>query len=177
MTKFIERQVVLVDVQDNDLGTMEIYQAHSNPGVLHRAISVLLFNTKGELLLQKRSELKPLWPLFWSNTVCTHPLEKESYLDCAVRRLDEEMGIAIQKSALEVVYKFEYQADYNNELSEHELDTVIVGKYVGKIEPDEKEVSDYKWVSLDWIKADIKKAPKNYTPWFKLILKDQKFSQ
>lgn len=175
MADFSERQVVLVDSQDKDLGLMEIYRAHANPGVLHRAISILLFNKKGELLLQQRSEHKPLWPLYWSNTVCTHPFEKESYLDCAVRRLKDEMGISIEKKVLKVLYRFEYQANYNQQLSEHELDTVILGTYNGEVMPNELEVLDYKWVSIQELRQSLEKYPESYTPWFKLILKDPRF--
>lgn len=177
------REVVLVDSSDNQTGLMEIYQAHANPGILHRAISVLLFNDNNQVLLQKRSLEKPLWPDFWSNTVCTHPFDGEGYIDCAVRRLDQELGIKVSTSVLDIVYRFEYQADYNQQLSEHELDTVIVGKYHGEVIPVKVEVSDYVW--LEWekvqqivntnksIQINEKESlnQQNLTPWFQLIVR------
>jgi isopentenyl-diphosphate delta-isomerase len=179
-----KRQVVLVDEQDRNLGLMEIVEAHKGTGRLHRAISVLISNSKGELLLQKRSGKKLLWPGFWTNTVCTHPLPNEEYLTCAERRLGEEMGINFrtQESAsntsgagvrsqdeLKIVHRFRYQAQYDNNYSEHELDTVIVGKYDGEVRVNPEEASDFRWISREDLKKEMDKE--NYfTPWFRLIM-------
>jgi len=163
------RQVVVVDDQDRRLGLMEIFAAHKDSGVMHRAISVLLHDAQGNVLLQQRAATKPLWPLSWTNTVCTHPLDNEDYLDCAVRRLGEEMGIAISKDQLHTLYRFPYQATFNQQLSEHELDTVIVGKYHGRVHPDPKEAAAFKWVAWADLQQDITHHPDIYTPWFKLI--------
>jgi len=172
MTKknFVDREVVVVDSNDNELGMMDIWEAHKNPGVLHRAISVVLTNSKGEWLLQKRSEQKPLWPGFWSNTVCTHPQKGEGYGECGVRRLREEMGISLKIEDLKVWSRFVYQAHYNHELSEHEVDTVLVGKYEGEVGPDKDEVSEWKWVPFGWLENDLRENGDQYTPWFKLIV-------
>lgn len=166
-----QRQVVIVDDNDNRLGLMEILRAHKGDGVMHRAISVLLYDGKGRVLLQKRSKFKPLWPLVWANTVCTHPLDGEGYVDCAARRLKEEMGISLENSArdLRIVYRMRYQAVFNQELSEFELDSVIIGQYQGEVEPDPKEVADYKWIGWEELKRDIEENPEQYTPWFKII--------
>ncbi len=171
------REVVLVDSKDNRQGMMDIYQAHFGTGTLHRAISVLLHDGEGRVLLQRRSANKPLWPLHWSNTVCTHPKDRELYVNAAARRLDEEMGIKVEKEKLKELFRFEYRARYDEELSEHELDTVIVGKYLGEVEPDPKEVSGWKWMEWDDIQEDIYQNPDNYTPWFKLIADNDKVTR
>lgn len=172
-----KREVVLVNTNDKPLGLLDIWEAHKTPGVLHRAISVVLFNDQGEMLLQQRSQHKPLWPMFWSNTFCTHPYDGENYIECAVRRGKEELGLKLNAKTLKPLYRFKYQAMYSPELSEHELDTVVIGKYNGEVQVIPEEVSEIKWVSIDWLKDDVIRNPNKYTPWFKLILKDSRFSR
>lgn len=169
-----KRNVVLVDINDRELGVLDIFEAHKNPGKLHRAISVVLFNSQGKLLLQQRSKKKLLWPEHWSNTVCTHPFENETYEACAVRRLDDELGIRVANGLLRIAYRFEYQADYSTEWSEHELDTVLVGKYEGEIKPNPDEVMDYRWISIDDLEKEMGSDPDKFTPWFKMIINDRK---
>lgn len=168
------RKVVVVDEADNRLGVMGIWEAHQGEGVKHRAVSVLLYDEKGRVLLQKRSGKKPLWPRCWSNTVCTHPYEGESSIDCAVRRLREEMGIEMDKDKLKEVYKLDYQAKYSNELSENEVTTVMVGEYGGEVRPNPDEAEESRWVGwMDLIK-EIEKKPEAFTPWFRLIAYDER---
>jgi isopentenyl-diphosphate delta-isomerase len=168
------RQVVLVDRDDNRLGLLGIWEAHSGKGVMHRAISILLHDGKGRVLLQRRSEKKPLWPLYWSNSVCTHPFDGEAYLDCAVRRLTEEMGVRLSREDLSVAYRFDYQSRYDDKLSEYELDTVVVGRYSGKVEPDPDEVAEYRWIAWGELEDEVERKPEIYTPWFKLIVEDKR---
>lgn len=173
-------QVVLIDKNDNKLGLMDKFGAHRNPGKLHRAISVLLWKNSvngKKVLIQKRSAKKPLWPLFWSDTCSTHPRDGESYESCAIRRLKEEMGIKINEKVLQLVNKMYYQADYNEELSEHELDGLLVGKYEGDYEPNEDEVSDARWVSWEWLIVDLIKNKDNYVPWFQMMIQDEKIKE
>lgn len=170
-----KRTVVLVDSNDHQLGLEDIFDAHRNPGKLHRAVSVILFNSEGDMLLQQRSQKKLLWPEFWSNTVCTHPFEGESYEDCGARRLAEEMGVNLQSGRLRAVYRFEYQADYNHEWSEHELDTVMVGNFDGEVEPNSDEVMAYRWIGMDELNSEIDTSPEIFTPWFKLIIDSREF--
>lgn len=160
--------VVLVDSKDNQLGTMDKFEAHLGAGTLHRAISVLLFDSEDRWLLQQRAADKPLWPLFWSNTVCTHPRDGESYLGCARRRLSEELGIQTA-SNLRVIDRIEYQASYNQALSEHELDTVIVGEFSGQPQPNPKEVAASRWVDTNTLTQELTSNPDIFTPWFKII--------
>ena len=173
-----KRRVVLVDSNDQEIGTEELLAAHQGEGKLHRAISVVLYRktneSRIEVLLQKRGRVKPLWPLFWSNTVCTHPCLNEDYLDCAVRRLNEEMGIKMARSQLQIAYRFIYQAPFNDKLSEHELDTVIVGKVQmanGKWQMDPDEVAEAKWMGWEELVQEIKKNGVEYTPWFHLMVR------
>ena len=153
---------------------MEKLAAHKGRGVLHRAVSVLLYRkNKGhiEVLLQKRAKNKPLWPLFWSNTVCTHPRDGETNTDCAVRRLREEMGIEVSSDALTFIGKFLYQAQYIKDLSEHELDHVFTGRWNGVVLLNKEEASGYEWKILDDLVVNMQKNPSQYTPWFlKMIL-------
>lgn len=168
-------QVVLVDKNDNKIGLMEKLAAHRGGGHLHRAVSVLLYrkkNGKTEVLLQQRGPAKPLWPFFWSNTVCTHPRDGEPSLACAVRRLKEEMGIEVLLDRLTFVTKLLYQAPYTRELSEHELDHVFVGEWDGLVVLNQQEAVAYQWKGWDGLVSDMQKNPSRYTPWFKtLVLK------
>ncbi len=169
MHKNLNNGVVLVDENDRVMGFMEKYKAHKVPVPLHRAISVVIFDKKGgKMLLQKRSEYKPTWPLHWSNTCCSHPYKDESYFDAANRRLKEEMGFSAKlKEFKRVIYKAE-MAD--GMWGEHEFDVVFTGNYEGNINPDPKEAVDIKWMNLTELKKDISENPNIYTPWFKLIL-------
>ena len=166
-------QVVLVDKNGNKLGLMDKLEAHHGNGTLHRAISVVLYrlrNGKKELLLQQRSKGKPLWPLFWTNTVCTHPRDGESYKTCAVRRLKEEMGIVLKEKSLSFVFRILYQATYNKELSEYELDSVFLGKWDGEYHLVLDEAADARWADWHAVTSDVKKNPNRYTPWFQKIM-------
>lgn len=160
--------VVLVNEQDEQLGLMEKQQAHV-AGLLHRAFSVFVFNSKGELLLQQRAEDKYHSPGLWTNTCCSHPRDGETYLEAAKRRLQEEMGFECE---LEEKFHFIYKAKLGNALFEHELDYVFAGTYDGEININREEVDDYKWVPMDELIADMNSNPEHYTVWFKIIFKE-----
>lgn len=157
-------KLIVVDKQDKILGYESWEKCHSLKGILHRAFSIFVFNKKGEILLQKRSKYKKLWPLYWSNTCCSHPRENEDIVKVGERRLKEEFGFTTK---LGVLYKFCYRAVYKKIGSENELCYVLIGKYDGKVKPDKKEIADYKWVSLNYLKKDLSQNPDDYTPWFK----------
>ncbi len=161
----MEEFVVLVDENDRELGLMEKQQAHV-AGLLHRAFSVFVFNSKGELLLQQRAKEKYHSPLLWTNTCCSHPRENETYLEAAHRRLKEEMGFDCE---LEEKFHFIYKAQLGEQLFEHELDHVFVGFYEGKIEINKEEVEDFNWISMDELVSDMNENPENYTIWFRII--------
>jgi isopentenyl-diphosphate Delta-isomerase len=159
-------EVILVDERDNVIGTMEKMEAHRQ-GKLHRAFSVILFNSAGEMLLQKRAKSKYHSPGLWTNTCCSHPLPNENIEDAVARRLKEEMGIELRPN---YAYKFIYKAHLDKNLTEHELDHVFIGKYDGKPNMNSAEVEDWKFVNIEWLKEDIRNNPSHYTEWFKLIM-------
>ena len=164
-----EEQVILVDKNDKQVGVMEKMAAHRGKGKLHRAVSVLLYrkkNGKTEVLLQQRSKHKPLWPLFWSNTVCGNVLADETYRECAIRRLKDELGIEAKNGMLKPLYKFQYQAKFNDELSEHEMDQVFVGTLDQELNPNPDEVSRIDWMRWSDLKKNIDQS-RTYTPWLK----------
>lgn len=164
----MEENVILVDVLDNQLGLMPKMQAHEK-AVLHRAFSVFIFNDKGELMLQQRAVHKYHSPLLWTNTCCSHQRDGESNIEAGKRRLIEEMGF---KTNLKEIFSFVYKAQFDNGLTEHELDHVMIGNFNGvpKINPD--EVASYKWMTLEAVKKDIELQPNIYTAWFKIIFKE-----
>lgn len=158
--------VILVDEDDNMVGTMEKMEAHQK-GVLHRAFSILIFNSKGELLLQKRSKDKYHSGGLWTNACCSHPTLQESIEDTTRKRLVHEMGIDLQP---DFAYKFIYKATLDKNLTEHELDYVFIGVFDGSPSINTQEVEDWKFMDIESIKTDIKARPEMYTTWFKLIM-------
>lgn len=162
----MQERVILVDRLDREIGTEEKLKAH-HEGKLHRAFSIFIFNVKGELLLQKRAETKYHSGGLWTNTCCSHPHLGEAYHDAARRRLNEEMGFDCELTEL---FSFIYYIKLENNLFEHELDHVFVGRYNRQPIPNPDEVDDWKWIKVDALKQDIREKPQNYTYWFKLIL-------
>ena len=162
--RFINDDVVLVNENDDEIGYMPKLEAHQK-GALHRAFSVFIFNTKGELLLQQRALGKYHSEGLWSNTSCSHPLPHESTHSGAVRRLQEEMGI---QATVTFLYSFLYKAKLGNGLTEHELDHVFWG--ISDHEPilNTSEVSNYKYLSVEDLKIDMAHNPSKYTEWLKI---------
>jgi isopentenyl-diphosphate delta-isomerase len=158
--------VILVDEEDNPVGTMEKMEAHER-GLLHRAFSILLFNSKGELLLQKRSEKKYHSGGLWTNTCCSHPLPDEAMAQSARQKLKQEMGIDVQPV---FIYKFRYQTEVDRNLIEHEFDYVFIGSFDGEPVINKEEVEDWKFIDLHSLRKDMEQNPSVYTPWFKLIV-------
>jgi len=158
--------VILVDKFDNEIGLMEKLEAHEK-GLLHRAFSVLIFNSKGEILLQKRADCKYHSAGLWTNTCCSHPQANESIEEASRRRLMEEMGIDLQPF---FAFKFLYKVKLDNELTEHELDHVFFGIYDGLPALNENEASDYKFMNVAALKKEMIKNPEQFTHWFKLIM-------
>lgn len=164
----VEEQVILVDTNDNQIGLMAKMEAHEK-AVLHRAFSVFTFNDKGQLLLQQRAADKYHSPLLWTNTCCSHQRNGESNLEAGKRRLFEEMGFSCE---LKEVFSFIYKAPFDNGLTEHELDHVMVGNYNENPVINKKEVESFKWMTLEEVKNDIDLQPETYTEWFKIIFKE-----
>jgi len=160
----LEEKVILVDKNDKQVGLMPKLEAHEK-GILHRAFSVFIFNSKYELLLQKRASSKYHSGGLWTNTCCSHPREGEDTLDAANRRLDEEMGI---KTSLRKVYDFIYKAELDNQLTEHEFDHVFYGVFDNDPILNKDEAEDFKWANMETLNNDIIKNEDNYTVWFKI---------
>lgn len=163
-----EEQVILVDAHDNQIGLMPKMEAHEK-ALLHRAFSVFTFNDKGELLLQQRAADKYHSPLLWTNTCCSHQRDGESSLEAGRRRLQEEMGFSCD---LEEVFWFIYKAPFDNGLTEHELDHVMVGKYNEDPVINPEEVADFKWMTLADVKEEMTAKPQIYTAWFRIIFNE-----
>lgn len=160
-----EEKVILVNEKDEQIGLMEKIEAHEK-ALLHRAFSVFVFNDKGELMIQQRAHSKYHSPGLWTNTCCSHQREGETNVEAGKRRLQEEMGFSTD---LEETISFIYRAPFDNGLTEHEYDYILVGNFEGKPDLNPDEVADWKWVSLDWIQKDMKDHPEIYTEWFKII--------
>lgn len=164
----MDELVVLVDENDEQVGLMPKMEAHEK-ALLHRAFSVFTFNKKGELLLQQRAAHKYHSPLLWTNTCCSHQREGENNIEAGKRRLQEEMGFSTE---LKEVFSFIYKAPFDNGLTEHELDHVMIGYFDGEPNINKDEVESYKWMLLEDVKKDIENNPDIYTAWFKIIFKE-----
>jgi len=167
----MSKNVILVDENNNERGVMEKLEAHVQ-GELHRAFSILIFNKKGELLLQQRDSKKYHSGGLWTNTVCSHPEPKKDLYECVHKRMQEEMGFV---TPVEEVFTFLYKSGYENGLTEHEFDHVFIGFYEKNPKPNPDEVMNFKWISLPNIMKDMQKNPEIYTSWFKILLQNSEF--
>ena len=157
-------QVILVNHQDDPIGVMDKLEAHQK-GLLHRAFSIFIFNTKGEMLLQQRAFDKYHSGGLWTNACCSHPLPGEDTEEAAQRRLMEEMGFT---TSLQSAFSFIYKTNFQNGLTEHEVDHVFTGSHDGTILPNPLEVNSYAFQSMEAIRLSIETAPHLYTSWFKI---------
>jgi len=160
--------VILVDENDHEIGTMEKHEAHRQ-GKLHRAFSVFIFHPDGRMLLQRRALDKYHSAGLWSNACCSHPRPGEELLNAAHRRLREEMGFDAE---LKEVHAFMYRAEFDNGMTEHEYDHVLIGKCDALPKPNPKEAADWIWISVPELQAAIRKHPDRYTYWLKAVLDD-----
>ena len=163
-----EEKVILVNEKDEQIGLMPKMEAHEK-ALLHRAFSVFVFNEKNELMIQQRAFEKYHSPGLWTNTCCSHQREGESNVEAGKRRLQEEMGFVTD---LKDTVSFIYKAPFDNGLTEHEFDHILVGYYDGEPNLNPEEVSDWKWMTLEDLKMDMEKQPQLYTEWFKIIFKN-----
>lgn len=158
--------VILVDEHDNPVGTMGKMEVHEK-ALLHRAFSIFIFNSKGEMLLQKRATGKYHSAGLWTNTCCSHPKPGEDTATAASNRLQEEMGF---NTPIKKAFSFVYQAPFDNGLTEHEYDHVFIGSFNGLIQPDPHEVSDYCYQPMETVKTNVQSHPDHFTEWFKIAL-------
>jgi isopentenyl-diphosphate delta-isomerase len=164
---FDDEQLILVDSENSVLGYESKANAHAGKGLLHRAFSIFLFSDTGRVLLQRRSSAKPLWPLYWSNSCCSHPRRGESDLEAAHRRLREELAV---QSKLKLLYRFQYHAEFAGAGSERELCSVYAGRVDAEsaIEVNLAEIADWRWVACEEVDRMVSQEADRLTPWFRL---------
>ncbi len=160
-----DEALILVDEHDQEIGYLSKGQCHAADGILHRAFSVFLFDARGRLLIQKRGRDKRLWPLYWSNSCCSHPRRGESMTIATGRRLREELGMT---AALEFLYKFTYQASFGDAGAEHELCWVYIGLANTPVRANNTEIEDWRFVSPEELDRLMNRQAQLFTPWFKL---------
>ena len=156
-------ELILVDEQDNEIGFRSKADCHDGDGLLHRAFSLFLFNEKGQLLLQQRSEKKRLWPGYWSNSCCSHPRRGETLSIATMRRLDDELNVSAD---LKLIYNFKYQANFQGIGSENELCHVFLGKLKDKVNPNQNEIQRIRYLEANDLDIELNKRPEEFTPWF-----------
>lgn len=160
-----DEPLILVDADDVETGTLDKAACHDGDGVLHRAFSLFVFDDDGRLLLQQRSAGKRLWPLYWSNSCCSHPRAGETMEAATARRLKDELNI---RSELEFVYKFTYRASYGRLGAEHELCWVYVGRTIETVVANRSEIAAIRFLTADELRRALVAEPGRFTPWFKL---------
>ena len=168
--------LILVDEADREVGHLDKARCHQGRGVLHRAFSLLIFNDAGELLLQQRSAAKRLWPLYWSNSCCSHPRRAETMEAATQRRLYEELGL---RCPLEFLFKFQYQAQFDAAGAEQELCSVFIGRTSDPVRIDPNEIRAWRWISPESLQAELAGSEADrFTPWFVMewerILRDHR---
>jgi len=158
--------LILVDDTDREIGHLNRADCHAGSGVLHRAFSLLIFNGNGELLLQQRAASKRLWPLYWSNSCCSHPRRSESMETAIHRRLSEELGLACP---LQFLFKFQYQAQFDATGAERELCSVFIGRCAGRVKVNPQEIHAWRWISTAALAAEMSgPGAARFTPWFRI---------
>src|SRR3989338_259866 len=162
--------VIIGDEQNKEIGTEEKMKAHEE-GLLHRAFSIVIYNSKGEMLLQKRAATKYHSQNLWSNACCSHPRPNERLEDAARRRLNEELGLECK---LQKAFSFIYRADVGIGLIEHEYDFVFISYTDAYPKENKVEVAEYKWMDKLSIKQDVKQNPEDYTSWFRILFENLK---
>lgn len=160
-------ELIIVDENDIEIGYGEKDECHLIPAKLHRAFSIFIFNSKGEMLIHKRSGSKKTWPGYWTNACCSHPRKGESLEEATARRLREELGFTCP---LDRLFSFYYKADYDPTYGEHEVDHVFKGTYDGDVTPDGNEIEEFTFIPISALREDVQRAPQKYTPWFKQAL-------
>lgn len=157
--------LILVDEADRGVGHLSKALCHEGRGILHRAFSLLIFNDNGELLIQQRSTRKRLWPLFWSNSCCSHPRRAETMEEAIHRRLHEELGI---RCPLHYLFKFQYQAQFDETGAENEICSVFIGRCTDPVKSNADEIHTWRWVAAEALQREMAGGAGNFTPWFKL---------
>ena len=158
-------ELILVNENDQEVGFSLKADCHDHDGILHRAFSIFVFNSQGEVLLQQRAASKRLWPMFWSNSCCSHPRRGESMSEALQRRLQQELRISCDA---EYLFKFQYHARYADLGSERELCSVYAGLSDDPVRANDTEVNDCRFLAPDQLDRELVEHPEQFTPWFKL---------
>lgn len=161
---FDTESLILVDEHDRVLGHKSKAECHDGQGILHRAFSLFIFNDAGELLMQRRSEQKRLWPLHWSNSCCSHPRAGESMQEAIRRRLHEELGVA---SELRYLFKFRYHAQFADTGAEHELCWVYIGTTRDHVRINTNEIAEWRLIAPAALDLEMRAEPESFTPWLR----------
>jgi isopentenyl-diphosphate delta-isomerase len=165
IVSFDSEKLILVDEKDREIGYASKAECHEGEGKLHRAFSNFIFNSKRELLLQKRGAQKRLWPLYWSNSCCSHPRKGETNDIATQRRLEEELGFS---TPLRYLYKFQYHARYRDIGSEYEVCSVYIGHWDGPVYPNPNEIAEWRFVTIEELEEELENHPEHFSPWFKM---------
>ncbi len=165
VVSFPDEDLILVDDNDRTIGHLDKAACHRDQGTLHRAFSLFVFNPQGELLLQQRSADKPLWPMYWSNSCCSHPRRGESVDYAVSRRLEQELGM---RTEAEFVYKFQYHAQFDETGAERELCWVYLGRCAAQPQPNQTEVAACRFINTTDLDRELGEHPERFTPWFKM---------
>ena len=159
----VESKLIVVDEEDEIMGYETKDKCHRGDGILHRAFSIFIFNEEGQVLIQKRSSEKLLWPCYWSNSVCSHPQIGETTENAAKRRMMEEIGL---KSQIQFLFSFQYYAQFGLIGCERELCSVFIGTSNAEIKADPREIEEWKFIGMEDLERDRNGYPEKYTPWF-----------
>ena len=165
IVSFDDEMLIVVDENDNIIDYKSKIECHQGDGILHRAFSLFIFNDQGQLILQKRSDQKLLWPLYWSNSCCSHPRKGETLETATHRRLEQELGL---DSDLIYLYTFQYQENFKQIGSENELCAVFIGKSNNPVEVNETEIAEWRYIDPDELTRKVADQPEDFTPWFKM---------
>jgi len=162
---FDDELLIVVDENDTVMDYKSKIDCHRGDGILHRAFSIFIFNDQGQLILQKRSDRKLLWPLYWSNSCCSHPRKGETLETAIHRRLEEELGFDTE---LTYLYTFQYQEKFKEIGSENELCAVYIGKSNTLVQVNNNEIAEWRCIDPDDLTQEVTDHPDNFTPWFKM---------
>jgi isopentenyl-diphosphate delta-isomerase len=167
LVSFDDERLIVVDTDDGVIGYETKRHVHRGSGLLHRAFSIFLISPTHGVLMQRRSVDKPLWPLFWSTSCCSHPRKDESYLDAAQRRLDEELGLVLE---LRVLFQLRYWAGFEDLGAEREHCRVLIGQVAdaSSVRANASEIADWIWIEPRSLDQWVSRHPKEFTPWFRL---------
>lgn len=160
-------KLIVVNKKDEIVGYENKEKCHQEEGILHRAFTIFIFNKKNQVLIQKRSNFKKLWPLFWETSCSSHPRKGETVLKAAKKRLKKELNFTCR---LKPTGKFQYQAPYKNIGSENEICYILVGKYNKEVKSNPKEAADWQWIDFKELRKDVARQPQQYAPWLKIAI-------